>query len=73
MLCRKAGDSQDDGTARGWVWRRSDLIAKACVVMSRNFTRTEWEQYIGDAMPYQAVSENLPIEPEVSLTATVTP
>jgi hypothetical protein len=73
MLRRKACDSKDDGTARWWIWRRSDLIAKACVVMTRNFTRTEWVLFIGDAIPYLAVCENLPSEPEVIATPTVTP
>jgi hypothetical protein len=31
--------------------------------MARNLTRTEWAQYIGDALPYQAVCPNLQIEP----------
>jgi hypothetical protein len=31
--------------------------------MTRNLTRAEWQQYIGDALPYQAVCPNLPIEP----------
>jgi len=54
-----------DGTARVWAWQPQDLIANACAFMPRNLTREEWQQYIGDALPYQAVCENLPIEPEV--------
>jgi hypothetical protein len=38
--------------------------------MTRNLTQTEWKKYIGDALPYQAVCENLPIEPEVTATST---
>jgi hypothetical protein len=37
--------------------------------MPRNLTRAEWKQYIGDAMEYQAVCENLPIELEPAPTA----
>jgi WD40 repeat protein len=51
-----------DKTVRIWTWQASDLITNACKVMPRNLTRAEWQQYIGDALPYQAVCENLPIE-----------
>jgi len=51
-----------DGTARVWVYRTEDLIADACSRVTRNLTLTEWQQYIGDALPYQAVCPNLPIE-----------
>ena len=57
-----------DGTVRVWVWQPENLIANACASMPRNLTRAEWAQYIGDALPYQAVCENLPIEPEPSTT-----
>ncbi len=54
----------DDGTARVWVWQTEDLIANACSRVTRNLTRAEWEQYIGDALPYKAVCPNLSIEAE---------
>lgn len=60
-----------DGTIRVWTWQTGDLIANACNVMPRNLTRVEWEKYIGDTLPYQAVCPNLPIESEP--TPTVTP
>lgn len=53
-----------DGVARVWEWQTGDLIKNACASMTRNLTRDEWEQYIGDTLPYQAVCLNLPIEPE---------
>jgi len=53
-----------DKTARVWEWQTDDLITNACKTMPRNLTRAEWQQYIGDALPYQAVCPNLPIEPE---------
>ncbi|MFZ5920133.1 MAG: NACHT and WD repeat domain-containing protein [Chloroflexota bacterium] len=53
---------------RIWKWQAEDLIANACAVMPRNLTRAEWQQYIGDALPYQAVCPNLPIEPEPTPT-----
>jgi len=52
-----------DNTARVWVWQAQDLIANACVYIPRNLTRVEWDQYIGDALPRQAICPNLPIEP----------
>ena len=58
-------------SVRVWLWQPKDLIADTCSFMLRNLTRAEWAQYIGDAMPYQAVCENLPLEPEVTATPTV--
>ncbi|MFN8413443.1 MAG: PQQ-binding-like beta-propeller repeat protein [Anaerolineales bacterium] len=60
--------SGDDNTARVWTWQSNDLITNACRTMTRNLTRAEWSQYIGDALPYQAVCPNLPIEAEVTST-----
>ncbi len=57
-----------DNTARVWEWHLADLLALSCGVMSRNLTREEWKQFIGNSLPYQAVCENLPIEPEVTAT-----
>ena len=51
-----------DNTSRVWLWRPNDLIANACTYLPRNLTHAEWERYIGDALPYQAVCSNLPIE-----------
>jgi WD40 repeat protein len=62
-----------DSTVRVWEWQSSDLITNACTHMPRNLTRAEWKQYIGDALPYQAVCENLPLEAEISLTPTAMP
>jgi len=62
-----------DGTARVWIYRPGDLIADACSRVTRNLTLAEWQQYISDALPYQAVCPNLPIEPEAALTPSKTP
>jgi hypothetical protein len=35
------------------MWQLDDLITNACAYLPRNLTRVEWEQYIGDALPYQ--------------------
>jgi len=53
-----------DAIARMWEWQTQDLIANACTSMPRNLIRGEWQKYIGDALPYQAVCPNLPIEAE---------
>lgn len=57
----------DDGTARVWYWQAEDLISTACTYLPRNLTRAEWTQYIGNALPYQAVCPNLPIEPDIPM------
>jgi len=51
-----------------WLWKPTDLISNACAYLPRNLTRAEWKQYIGDALPYQAVCPNLPAEPEAIMT-----
>jgi hypothetical protein len=51
-----------------WVYRPDDLITEACSRATRNLTQAEWKQYIGDALPYQAVCPNLPIESESTPT-----
>jgi len=60
-------DSKDN-ILRVWIYRPEDLITDACSRLNRNLTRAEWQQYIGDALPYQAVCPNLPIEPEATAT-----
>jgi WD40 repeat protein len=58
----------EDGAVRLWMYRPDDLIRHACLRTARNLTRDEWQQYVGDALPYQAVCENLPIETEPTPT-----
>jgi hypothetical protein len=55
------------------MYRPEDLITDACSRMERNLTRDEWDQYIGNILPYQAICPNLPIEPGVTSTPTVSP
>jgi hypothetical protein len=40
------------------------FVAKACAYLPRNLTRGESEQYIGNALHYEAVCSNLPVEAE---------
>ncbi len=59
-----------DGSTSMWgtsveVWK-----SQTCSKVSRNLTRSEWNQYIGDILPYQAVCPNFPLEPEIIITPT---
>jgi WD40 repeat protein len=62
-----------NGTVKVWLWRIQDLIVDTCSRVTRNLTRAEWTQYIGDALPYQAVCPNLPIEPEPTPSLAANP
>ncbi|HLF73468.1 MAG TPA: WD40 repeat domain-containing protein, partial [Anaerolineales bacterium] len=53
-------------SVRMWRWNSEDLIKDACSRVTRNFTRTEWAQYFGNGLPYQAICPNLPIETEAT-------
>jgi WD40 repeat protein len=57
-----------DDTARAWEYFPEDLIITACSYALRNLTHTEWNTFIGDALPYQAVCTNLPIEADPTPT-----
>ena len=63
---RYVASASDDKTVRIWMWQSKDLISTAYAHLSRNLTRAEWKQYIGDVLPYEAVCPNLPIEPEAT-------
>jgi hypothetical protein len=56
--------SDSEGTIHVWIYRPKDLITEACSRVTRNLTRAEWQQYIGDALPYQEVCPNFPLEAE---------
>jgi WD40 repeat protein len=60
-------------TARIWLWEPGDLIEDACAYLLRNLTASEWEQYVGDALEYQAVCPSLPVEQPGIPTPTATP
>jgi len=53
----------NDGTARVWWWQPEDMIHLACERLTRNLTREEWAQYLGNE-PYRATCPNLPIPEE---------
>jgi WD40 repeat protein len=48
-----------DRLARIWLLQPEDLIAEACARLTRNLTRQEWQQYLGDE-PYRSTCPNLP-------------
>lgn len=54
----------EDNIVRLWKWSADDMIADACLRVTRNLTTVEWQQYIGKALPYQAICPHLPLEVE---------
>jgi WD40 repeat protein len=60
----------EDHIARIWLWRPADLVEKACARVTRTLNRAEWQLYLRNVEPYQAVCPNLPPEPEDTPTAT---
>jgi WD40 repeat protein len=48
-----------DRLARIWLLQPEHLIAEACARLTRNLTRQEWQQYLGDE-PYRSTCPNLP-------------
>jgi WD40 repeat protein len=54
-------------------WRPEDLIVDACSRVTRNLTSVEWQQYIGDVLPYQEVCPNFQLEPTLMPIPTPTP
>lgn len=43
-----------------WKWNVADQIEEVCHRLPRNFTQTDWKQYIGTNLPYRATCPNLP-------------
>jgi uncharacterized delta-60 repeat protein len=53
-----------DKTARVWMWRPEDLITNTCLHITRNLTVAEWQQYVGNTLPYTPACPDLTIENE---------
>lgn len=49
-----------DSTLFLWPYKPEDVIKTACSSITRNLTKSEWEQYIGNSLPYEPVCPNLP-------------
>jgi dipeptidyl aminopeptidase/acylaminoacyl peptidase len=62
-----------NGDIVGLKWRTEDLIADACLRVTRNLTHEEWQQYIGDALPYQEICPNFSLEPTLMPMPMPTP
>jgi tetratricopeptide (TPR) repeat protein len=60
----------EDGTARLWRVRIEDLEALACDFVSRNLTKDEWQQYLGDR-PYRPTCPDLPLYSSVTRSLLV--
>jgi WD40 repeat protein len=57
---RSIATGSRDGSVRIFNWRSQDLIDSACMHLSRNFSRSEWREYLGDE-PYRPTCPNLPV------------
>jgi len=62
-----------DHTLRTWMYLPEDLIADACSRLTRNLTQAEWDQFIGDALPQQAICPDLPLQPELNSVSITLP
>ena len=58
---RHVATASEDGYVRTWFLRPDDLVAEACARVTRNLTREEWSQFLGEE-PYVATCPNLPSE-----------
>jgi WD40 repeat protein len=59
---------------RQWVWQPEDLTTNACSRITRNLSRAEWIQYIGDGIiAFQKICSNLPLEPDATATPPPVP
>ena len=54
----------EDHTIRLWDADPESWAKKACSIVNRNFSRTEWQRFIGDALPYQKTCPDLPVPGE---------
>ena len=51
-----------DNTVRLWIARTEDLANMVCQKVLRNLTQDEWQQFMGDDIPYEQTCPNLPPE-----------
>lgn len=56
---RYLATASNDSMNRLWYLKPADLIAEACRRLTRNLTREEWRQYVGDE-PYSPTCPDLP-------------
>ncbi|WOD41900.1 AAA family ATPase [Nodosilinea sp. E11] len=67
---QRAATASSDGTARiRWVWSQ-DLVAQICQRHDRNFTATEWRNYVQrDLSQYNLTCANFPVHATVIVAA----
>jgi WD40 repeat protein len=51
----------DNRYVRFWLWQPNDLIKETCSRLLRNLDHAEWNQYVGEDIPYHATCTNLPL------------
>lgn len=56
---REVVTGSQDGSIRVWLWWNDDLIQRACNRLSRNLSKEEWNQYIGEHS-YRQTCPNIP-------------
>jgi WD40 repeat protein len=49
------------GNAAVYLWQPADLIAQACARLTRNLTKLEWRQFMGE-VEYRATCNDLPLD-----------
>jgi WD40 repeat protein len=49
----------EDRTVRLWSTAAGALVAEACRIANRNLSRSEWDRYLGPAIPYERACRNL--------------
>jgi hypothetical protein len=75
LQARLATDRANIALARQLAAQAQSIIAtrnskQMIAVLLATQSIKEWKQYIGDGLPYQAVCQNLPIEPKATPTAS---
>ena len=56
--------ASSDNTVRLWLIAIDDLVRRACVLISRNFSHKEWQQFLGDEL-YRKTCQNRPLHPSL--------
>ncbi len=54
-----------DGMVRVWIWDIDVLADVVCQKVWRNLTWDEWQEFIGESIPYEQTCGNLPVHPSV--------
>ena len=52
--------ASEDKTVRLWDVDFSSLVSRLCTIVNRNLSRAEWQQYLGNNVPYRKTCPGLP-------------